>query len=1166
MAVVEDGREGLDDVVEDGRRHVLHRAGRPAEELGDGHAVALAGEQLDAAELGAVLQTEVGEVGVQVVRAARGRSLPACVGGGPCGQFGRGLLQLGQQGPAGGDPGDGVPPLDGPAGSFDPADDLHLGAAVRPFRQAGADLGGLVLGEDQRFEDVHALQRPARLAVHGVLERQQDLDVARSGEHHLAHDHVVRELGRAVGGDGRGELAHPAFAARGVGDLLTQQRVVDARGVGHQLLGVPDAVDREPVALAVEDRARQRDAAVRAARVVAGPVDVQARGVDVGERLAGRGAGGVLGTGARHPHVVAGVEDAPAQAQQRRGGPDLDEGVASAGADGGHARAEVDRLADVAHPVLGGGQLGRVGHRAGQVGDQGQLGHPEVDRGDDLAERVEHLVHQRRVEGVRDRQRLRPHPAGGERGGDLGERCRAARDHALAGGVERGEGDVLVGLQQRRHLLGGRRHGDHAAGGGHRLHQPGAGGDQPHGVLQREQPADRGGDDLADAVADQDARLDAPAEPELRGGVLQGEQRRLRVAGLVDHLGVLGGAQDEVLHRPADGLREQPVAGVQVLPEDRVRVVQRAAHSRVLGALPGEEQRDLAQVGGGRGGLVQERLQLGAVTDDTGQAGAEVGAADVAGVAEVGEVGVRVLGEEGAVVLRLEGQGLLALGREGEDMPLGPRRVLVGTGLPGGCGRLLQHGGGDGALEAEGVDQCAADRRRPGAALVRHLDGHVRPRDVRRGPVRVQVRVDLAVLQLERGLDDAADAGGGLHVADVALERADDERRVRGVGAGEHPVDGAHLDGVAERGSGAVRLDVGDVAGLQHGRAQRGPHHLLLRGAVGDGQAAALAVLAHRRAADQGDHAVAVAQGVGQPLEDDHAAALGAAVAVGRVVEGLAHPVGREHARLGEDDVVARVVDGVDAAAQRDLALAAPQPLDREVQGDQRRGAGGVDGHARAAHAEEVGDAAGRDAVGGTGADVGVQLVVGQVVDLDGVVDATDADVDAAVAAAQGGRVDVRVLQRLPGGLQYEPLLRVDVLGLLGGDVEEAGVEPVDAVQETAAVRKDLALGVLAAGRELRHVPTGFGDGAGPDTAGAQELGEALGRVVAAREADSGPDDGDGLVLLQHQLLEELLVLLESLTGRLQLILLMGGRVGHGLSSRSGRAARALPERRGQAW
>ena len=118
------------------------------------------------------------------------------------------------------------------------------------------------------------------------------------------------------------------------------------------------------------------------------------------------------------------------------------------------------------------------------------------------------------------------------------------------------------------------------------------------------------------------------------------------------------------------------------------------------------------------------------------------------------------------------------------------------------------------------------------------------------------------VLQAERGLDQPGDAGRGLQVPDVGLDRADGAAaRPR---AGPRPSTAPRafsLDRIADRRAGAVGLDVAHVcrgdAGLPAGLAE----HRLLGLAAGDGDPVGAAVLVDRGAADHGADRVAVGAG-----------------------------------------------------------------------------------------------------------------------------------------------------------------------------------------------------------------------------------------------------------------------------------------------------------------
>ena len=113
-------------------------------------------------------------------------------------------------------------------------------------------------------------------------------------------------------------------------------------------------------------------------------------------------------------------------------------------------------------------------------------------------------------------------------------------------------------------------------------------------------------------------------------------------------------------------------------------------------------------------------------------------------------------------------------------------------------------------------------------------------------------------------------------MAEVGLHRAQGaEAGPLGAAGAEGLGERRHLDRIAERRAAAVRLDVADRRRLDAGHHQALGDHLRLPLDAGGGEAdLAGAVVVHRRAADHGVDAVAVGQGVGQPLEDHHAAAV----------------------------------------------------------------------------------------------------------------------------------------------------------------------------------------------------------------------------------------------------------------------------------------------------
>ena len=64
------------------------------------------------------------------------------------------------------------------------------------------------------------------------------------------------------------------------------------------------------------------------------------------------------------------------------------------------------------------------------------------------------------------------------------------------------------------------------------------------------------------------------------------------------------------------------------------------------------------------------------------------------------------------------------------------------------------------------------------------------------------------------------------------------------------------------------------------------------------------------------------------------------------------------------------------------------------------------------------------------------------------VIIAEQADEDTAPAALQRGGIEAGAFERVPGGLEQQPLLGIDGERLTGADTEEAGVEAVTFVEK----------------------------------------------------------------------------------------------------------------------
>ncbi len=342
-----------------------------------------------------------------------------------------------------------------------------------------------------------------------------------------------------------------------------------------------------------------------------------------------------------------------------------------------------------------------------------------------------------------------------------------------------------------------------------------------------------------------------------------------------------------------------------------------------------------------------------------------------------------------------------------------------------------------------------AAARSPRHRLVQQGQRRRIPLDVRAGRGGVQRARQLLVTQRQHQLDQPGHARGRLGVPDVGLHRAQPQGPFRAAAAAVRGEQRLRLDGIAQFGPGAVRLDRVHVGGGEARVGQGRPDDPLLGVPAGRRQPVRGAVGVDGAAPDHRQHSVPLATGLAQRLQEHHARALGHAHAVGTGTEGLAAAVRGQHplpAHLGErpDRREHRR-----PAGQRHRALPAAQRLHRQVHRGQRRGTGGVHAHRGSLQAEGVGDAAGQHAQHGAGEQVPADAVRG-VPEEPAVLGGVAADEHAGTGAAQGVRIDTGPFRALPGQLQQQPLLRIHREGLTRRDPEEARVKTGHVVQEAA--------------------------------------------------------------------------------------------------------------------
>ncbi|ONK14917.1 hypothetical protein STBA_57190 [Streptomyces sp. MP131-18] len=251
---------------------------------------------------------------------------------------------------------------------------------------------------------------------------------------------------------------------------------------------------------------------------------------------------------------------------------------------------------------------------------------------------------------------------------------------------------------------------------------------------------------------------------------------------------------------------------------------------------------------------------------------------------------------------------------------------------------------------------------------------------------------------------------------------------------------------------------------------------------------------------------------VRQPLKHHHTRALAPANAICIVRERLAPAAGGHTALLGEVHEGIRQGHDGDAAGQRHRALTATQRRHRLMQRHQRRRTRRVHRHRRTRQTQRVGDPAGVNGRHVPGEPVSVQalIVIGQ---NGGVSRVVCTDEDTGGRTVQRRRSEARPLDRLPRGLQQQPLLGVHRHRLTRTDPEESRVEVSHVVEEPALPGVSLpGADRFAAELLLERVPaTVRREPAHRIRARNQQVPELVRPVDVPREAAAHADDRDRL-------------------------------------------------------
>ncbi len=868
------------------------------------------------------------------------------------------------------------------------------------------------------------------------------------------------------------------------GDFVTQ--VVDGRAAARgRRFG--------PVPVALERVGRQGDAAGAGAGEQPGPVDVGTAGERFADRRHQPGQAAVVPAqgadrGGGRPGLVDGLLDAD---REHGVGTALDEDGRAEPEQGRNGLVEPDGFPQVAVPV-GRVQLGRVQHLTGHRGHERNPPRSRRHLGQHGRQFLGQQLDLRRVRGVIDGDAPRPDV---HRNQQLVERGRLTGHHDGRRPVHRGDRDSPA--PRRDQFAGpldlrGQRH--HATQPGQPQDRLAPQRDHAGTVLKGQSTRDNRGGDLTLRVPDHGGGLDAVRTPHL------GQRHHDRPQHGLHDVDPLQIALERVQELPVDELLQCRSAFHHPRGEHRRGFEEFPAHPRPLRTLAGEDENDVTRVGR-LAHAVGDHVEPGGVEDDGAvlahRAGGGQRAADVDRVAGQGTQGPGEVAQcrtgLGRQHPRHHGQ------RRGRLVRLGRHRLDDHVGV----------GPADPERRHPGPSRRAGLRPRHGFGEQPNLPG--RPVHVRRRRVDVQRLRQQAVAHRFDHLDHATDSGGGLRVPDVRFQRPQPQRPVAVLAVGRQQRLG--LDRVAQRRAGAVRLDDVHIGRCQPRAREGGPDHPLLRRAVRRGEAVGRTIGVDRRAAQHGQHGVVEAAGVGKPFQHEHPGALAPGGAVGGFGEGLAAAVGGEPALLAELDEPLRRGHHGDPAGERERALACPQGLRGEVQGDERRRAGRVDGQRRAFEAEGVGDPAGEHAGRAAGQEVpgqGLDLLFGRSGDL-----RHPADEHPGAAAAQAVDRQPGAFERLVRDLQEQPLLRVHRHGFARRDAEELGVE-VRGLRQEPALAHVAVPGLRVPGPvQPRGVPAAVSgeatDRVGP---GGDQVPQPFGRVRATGIPAGRADDRDRLARL----------------------------------------------------
>ena len=200
----------------------------------------------------------------------------------------------------------------------------------------------------------------------------------------------------------------------------------------------------------------------------------------------------------------------------------------------------------------------------------------------------------------------------------------------------------------------------------------------------------------------------------------------------------------------------------------------------------------------------------------------------------------------------------------------------------------------------------------------------------------MQRRRNFSKVNRQRGAHQSDYARCGLQVPHIGLNRSECAGGLAAVSS-KGFLQCHDFDRIAEGSSGAMRLDIADIAGGNSRGSMRCGNDTRLTTRIGGGQARLrVAVVVGRRSADSRPNEIAVTNRIVQTLQHCDANAFAATKPVGAHVERFTSAIAREHAFVFQDFLSQGIEIDVNAACDGRIALPTQEAFAGKVNSHQR--------------------------------------------------------------------------------------------------------------------------------------------------------------------------------------------------------------------------------------